>query len=105
MGANSNNKKFIYLPVITFFTGFLCAFLIFWNSPSEQKDKSVELNSKNPDKQFVMKSNKPFYDPEKLRQKALSQGGVLFSQRLERDTPLVKKDIKGTIQGKVSIID
>jgi len=105
MGVNSDHKKFIYLPVITFFTGFLCAFLIFWNSPGEQKGRSVEIKSNKPDKPFVMKSNKPFYDPEKLRQKALSQGGVLFSQRLERDTPLVKKDIKGPIQGKVSIID
>jgi hypothetical protein len=105
MVTNSHNKKSTYLPVITFFTGFLCAFLIFWNPPSEQKGRSVEIKSNEPDKPFVMKSNKPFYQPQKLPERTSSQGGVLFSQRLERDTPPVKKDIRGPVQGKVTMID
>jgi len=109
MGTNSSNIKTIYLVVITFFIGFLCAFLIFRNSPSEQKGRFIETKSNNPfvlknKKPFVIKSDKPFYDPQRLREQASTQGGA-FSNRSERGTPLVKKDIKGPIQGKVTIID
>lgn len=93
--------KSIYLLLAIAIIGFLTAFLIFWNSPSEQKGRFVEVKSKKP---FVIKSNKPFYDPQRLREQASTQGGA-FSNRLERDTLLVKKDIKGPVQGKVTIID
>jgi hypothetical protein len=94
--------KPLYTLLIGAIVGFLCAFLIFWNSSSEQKGRFVEIKG---NKQFVTKSNKPFYQPQKLPERTSTQGGTLFSNRLQRDTPLVKKDIKGPVQGKVTIID
>jgi hypothetical protein len=105
MGFYSNHKKIIYLPVITFLIGFFCAFIIFFNLSGEQKGKFLEIKNNKPGKSFVMKNNKPFYDPERLRQQTSSQGGILYSQRSERDATLVKKDIKGPVQGKVTVID
>ena len=75
--------KSIYLLVAIVIIGFLTAFLLFWNSSSEQKGRFVGI-----------KSNKPFYNPQKLPERTSTQGA-----------PLVKKDIKGPIQGKVTIID
>ena len=82
--------KSIYLLVAIVIIGFLTAFLLFWNSSSEQKGMFVEVKSKP----FTIKSNKPFYNPQKLPERTSTQGA-----------PLVKKDIKGPIQGKVTIID
>jgi hypothetical protein len=91
--------KPLYTLLIGAIAGFLCAFLIFWNSSSEQKGRFV-----------ATKSNKPFYQTRKLPERTSTQGGALFSKRLESNrlekvTPLVKKDIKGPVQGKVTIID
>jgi hypothetical protein len=94
MVTNFYNKKFIYLLVITFLGGFLCACLIFWHLSSEQKIRFMGI-----------KSSKPFYQPQKLPERTLTQRGTLFSNRLVSGTPLVKKDIKGPVQGKVTIID
>jgi hypothetical protein len=85
------NKKFIYSFVIISLIGFFCAFLIFWNSSSEQKGRPVTMKNNKP---YVMKSNKPFYRPQKLPERTSTQRGTL-----------VKKDIKGPVHGEVTIID
>jgi hypothetical protein len=92
--ANSFNKNRIYLFLAIAIAGFLTAFLIFWNSPGDQKGRP-----------FTIKSNKPFYQTQKLPKGTSTQAGALFSGRLQKDTPLVKKDIKGPVQGKVTLID
>lgn len=102
--------KSIYLVVITFLIGFLCAFLIFRNSPSEQKGGFIETKSNNPlvtknKKSFVRRGDNLFYDPQRLREQASNQGGALFSNRSEEGKPLVKKDSKGPVQGKVTMVD
>jgi hypothetical protein len=92
--ANSFNKNRIYLFLAIAIAGFLTAFLLFWNLPGDQKGRP-----------FTIKSNKPFYQTQKLPKGTSTQGGALFSGRLQGNTPLVKKDIKGPVQGKVNIID
>jgi len=94
MGANSFNKKRISLFFVIAIAGFLTVFSLFWNSPGYQKNISA-----------TTKSNKPFHQPQKLPERTSTQGGSLFSNRLERDTQLFKTDIKGPVQGKVTIID
>jgi hypothetical protein len=87
--------KPLYTLLIGAIAGFLTAFLLFWNSPGDQKGRP-----------FTIKSNKPFYQTQKLPKGTSTQAGALFSSnRLKRDTPLVKKDIKGPVQGKVTLID
>jgi hypothetical protein len=83
MKTNSYNKKFIYLLLIISLIGSLGVFLLLWNSSSEQKSRPA-----------IIKSNKPFYNPQKLPERTSTQWGAL-----------VKKDIKGPIEGKVTIID
>jgi hypothetical protein len=94
--------KPVYTLLIGAIAGFLCAFLIFWNSSSEKKGRFMEMRSNKP---YVMRSNKPFYQTQKLPKGTSTQAGALFSERLQKDTPLVKKDIKGPVQGKVTLID
>jgi hypothetical protein len=105
MGTNSYHKKFIYLPVITFLIGFFCAFIIFFNLSSSQKGRIMEIKNNEPNKPFVMKNNKPFYDSERLHKKTFTPSSALFRNRLGSGKPLVKKDIKGPVQGKVTMID
>ncbi|MGQ9570472.1 MAG: hypothetical protein ACUVUQ_06455 [Thermodesulfovibrionales bacterium] len=93
MSINSFNKKYISLFLLIAITGFLVAFLVSYNSESQKNSP------------FAIKSNKPFYQPQKLSQKTSTQGGSLFSNRLQGDTHLFKKDIKGPEQGEVTIID
>jgi len=92
--ANFFNKNRIYLFLAIAIAGFLTAFLLFWNSPGYQKNSTATI-----------KSNQPFYNPKKLAEGTSTQGGTLFRNGLERLTPLVKKNIKGPVQGKVTIID
>jgi hypothetical protein len=94
LSANFFNKNRIYLFLAIVIAGLLTAFLLFWNSPAYQKNSTATI-----------KSNQPFYNPKKLPEGTSTQGGTLFSNGLERRTPLVKKNMKGPVQGKVTIID
>jgi hypothetical protein len=94
IGPNFFNKSRVYRFLAIAVVGFLSAFLLFWNSIGEQKSSTPTI-----------KSNKPFYNPQKLPKRTSTRWGALLSDPLERDTPLVKKDIKGPVQGKVTIID
>ncbi|MGB9714794.1 MAG: hypothetical protein ACPL1G_00050 [Thermodesulfovibrionales bacterium] len=86
--------KNISLFIAVAIAGFLCAFLISYNSPENHKSSSVKF-----------KSNKPYYQPQKFSEITSSQRDALFSEVSDKKTRSVKKHIKGLIQGEITLID
>jgi hypothetical protein len=73
-----------YLLFALVFVALLGIVSALWDTSSEKKNRP-----------FTIKSTTPIYDPARLPPKTSTQS----------NTQLVKKDIKGPIQGKVTIID